>query len=558
MRCSGVPDATPTTGPDFDTDIVIVGLGPTGATAANLLGARGVRVLVLERDMDIYPRQRAIAADEDALRIWQAAGLLDPILRGMSTHVRMHFHHRNRIFLSCDLRGRGHQGVPALCFFHQPAMEQVLREGLQRFAGRVELRAGHALVSIEQDEAGVTLGIRGGQAGDRRVRARFLIGCDGGSSDTRKLLGIALPGSSVDEPWIDIQARTSVPHDPAAPVDFHFIADPARPGAECTAPMGHRRWEFRLHRGEDPDRMNTPTGIRALLATRGVDSEAVEILKSWVYVFHVRQAERWKQGRAFLCGDAAHLMPPYAGQGMSSGIRDVGNLCWKIAAVIHGNASPSLLDSYESERRPNLRTATRFSRLVGAIVTVESPLLAACRDLACRILVRLPWIGRRIRDFHIKPDWISGPGMLTRRRSFRSPAGRLVWQPWIVTATGARSRLDDVLGPDWTFLSWRERTVPERLVRLGVREIVVHERQRGWRGLGEGEIVDIEDRLRLQFRRHRARGMLVRPDRFIYGSDRDDLAMEEFTRLSDLIPPMTGEMPAACSRRHPDPLRNPG
>ena len=525
----------------FDYDVVIVGLGPTGATAANLLGSRGIRTLVVERDAAIYPRQRAIAIDEDALRVWQRVGLLEPLMADMSTDVTIHLHNRNRIFLSCDLNGRGRQGVPGMCFFHQPLLERTLRDGLAACPA-VELRTGHELVSIDQDDAGVTLGLRADGLPPRPVRARYLIGCDGGASSTRKLLGIALRGRSIAEPWLDVQARARFPHDPAARLDFNFIADPERPGADCYASSGYHRWEFRLRHDEDPDAANTPEGIRRLLAVRGVDADAVDILASWVYVFHVRQADRWKLGRAFLCGDAAHIMPPFAGQGISSGIRDVGNLCWKIAAVVQGTAAASLLDTYESERRPNVMAMTRLSLRVGAIVTMQNRALAACRDLACRVAARLPWLGGYIGGFRMKPDWISGPGMLTRSRSLRSPAGHLVWQPWVVPATGYRRRLDDLLGPGWTYLSWRRPNMPAHLGELGVRELVVHERRRGWHGLAGNEVVDIDDELRRQFGRHRARGLLIRPDRFIYGSDRDDLAIDGFTTLSASVAvPRTAE-----------------
>ncbi len=512
----------------YDADVVVVGLGPTGATAANLLAARGLRILVVEREMAIYPRQRAIAIDEDALRIWQGIGLLEPLITHMSTQVTLHFHHRDRIFLSCDLRGGGRQGLPGMCFFHQPQVEQVLRDGLARWAQRVELRDGHELVSMEQDEHGVTAGIRasgaGGAAAVRRVRARYLLGCDGGSSTTRKLLGIALSGRSIAEPWIDIQARARVPHDASGHLDFNYIADPERPGVDCYASMGQHRWEFRLHRDEDPDAAQTPDGLRALLASRGVDADQIEILRSWAYVFHVRQADRWQRGRAFLCGDAAHIMPPFAGQGVSSGVRDVGNLCWKLAAVVHG-APASLLDSYERERRPNVAALTRLSLRIGALVMVQSPFLAVCRNIACRVAVRLPWLGSRIRDFRIKPDWVCGPGLLAATRSWRSPAGLLLWQPWVVPASGYRRRLDDLLGPGWAYLSWRRPNMPAHLREAGVRGLVAHEAGRSWRGLADDEFIDIEGRLRAQFRRHRARGMLIRPDRFIYGSDRDDLVL---------------------------------
>ena len=506
----------------MQTDVIVVGLGPTGATAANLLASLGLRTLVVERDQTLYPRQRAIAIDEDALRIWQGIGLLEPMLSHMHSRVTLHLHHRNRIFLSCDLDGRGRQGLPGTCFFHQPWMEQTLRDRLTGpLAPLVQIHAGDELMGIDQDADGVTARLRRRSGQERQVRARYLLGCDGGSSTTRKLLGAALLGHSLDEPWIDIQARALTVPDPAARLDFNFIADPDRPAAEGYAGAGLYRWEFRLRRDEDPQSANTPAGIASLLASRGVDAGALEILQSWVYVFHVRQAERWQQGRVFLCGDAAHIMPPFTGQGISSGIRDVGNLCWKLAAVLRGDSHPALLRSYESERRPHVAAVTRFSSRVGRLVMVQNPALARSRDIACRVAVRLPWIGPRIRSYRIKPEWISGPGWFAPRHQRQDAAGTLLWQPWVVPANGTRCRLDDLLGPGWSYLSWREPRMPAQLRERHVREWLVHQRARSWHGLAENAFVDIEDRLRLLFRRHRARGLLIRPDRFIYGSDRD-------------------------------------
>ncbi len=498
----------------------MVGRGPPGATAANLLGACGIRTLVLDRAASIDTRQRAIAIDEDALRVWQQVGLLEPMLAHMHRRITLHLHHRDRIFLSCDLDGRGRQGLPGTCFFHQPWMEQTLRDGL---GASVTIHAGVELVSRAPGPARGPVGLREPDGAVRSVRAAYLLGCDGGSSTTRKLLGIGFAGRSIEEPWIDIQARAAATPDPAGRLDFNFIADPSRPGAECLAGAGLRRWEFRLRRDEDPAATNTPAGIARLLAGRGVDAGALEILHSWVYVFHLRQAERWQQGRAFLCGDAAHVMPPFTGQGVSSGVRDVGNLCWKLAAVLRDTAPAALLQTYESERRPHVARLTRFSQRIGALVMLQSPTLAVGRDLACRLAARLPWLGTRIRHYRIKPEWTCGPGCFSPRRAWRSPAGRLLWQPWVVPQSGTRRRLDDVLGVGWTYLSWRRRTMPAALGEAGVREWLVHPRTRSWHGLAADELVDIEDRLRVLFRRHRARGLLVRPDRFLYGCDRDDL-----------------------------------
>jgi len=540
--------------------VIVVGCGPTGAVAANLLGLWGLRTLVVERETTPFAHTRAIAIDEDGLRVLQSVGLLEAALADMRTAIDLRFEHRGRVFLRFSLRGRARQGLPGTAFFHQPRLEQVLRDGLARFAPHVRIASGCTLVGIEQDSGGVTALIA--EAGQtRRVRARFLLGCDGGSSTTRRLLGIRLLGRTLPEPWIDIQARTGRPEPADTVLGFTYVAEPARPAVDCASPLGHHRWEFRLAPGETPGEALTPDGVRRLLATRGVDARRIEIVQSWSYLFHAREAERWQASRVFLCGDAAHLMPPYAGQGLSSGLRDVASLCWKLAAVARG-APRALLASYQSERQPNLRRLTRLSLLIGAIVGVRNPALAGLRDMALRLAAGLPGARRWIADYRIKPDWICGPGLLARRRHRRSPAGHLLWQPR-VRAAGGDLRLDEAIGPGWAFLSWQRPRMPRALRQTGLlREIVVQPRAGGPAACPEPclgpppaadcqRVVDIEDRLRRQFRRHRVRAVLVRPDRFIYGGDRDrldDPLLLAVLRAAPRAPEREGDGPGLTSR----------
>ncbi|MGB3371369.1 MAG: FAD-dependent monooxygenase, partial [Rhodococcus sp. (in: high G+C Gram-positive bacteria)] len=193
---------------DMDVDVVIIGLGPTGATAANLLGQRGITTAVIERDISIYPRQRAIASDEDAHRVWQGLGLFDEMLATMSADVRVHFKHGDKTFLSMFSAESRDQGVPGMAYYHQPELERVLREGITRFP-TVTVRSGFDAVGLSQDADSVTITLRpvDGGGDDQLIRSRYVIAADGGSSSIRKLLGIALPGKHIEEPWFDIQLR---------------------------------------------------------------------------------------------------------------------------------------------------------------------------------------------------------------------------------------------------------------------------------------------------------------------------------------------------------------
>lgn len=524
-------------------DVIVIGYGPCGASAANLLGARGIKTLVLERDEAVYPRQRAIAIDEDALRVWQSVGLVDELVADMDRDIRFHCESRGRRFLSMNMSFGGKQCLPRLAFFHQPFMEQSLRNGVKRFSSHVEIKTRHEMTSVSQDANGVTVFAKvlnddGTDSGvTTSFRSKFLLGCDGGSSPTRKSVGITLPGYSIEEPWLDVQALALHPRRHEAPMDFTFFCNPERSGVDCAGLDGYHRWEFRLNKGENPEQMDTMDGIRKLLAVRNIDADKVTIVKHWLYTFHIRQADQWRKNRVFLCGDAAHIMPPFAGQGISSAVRDVGNLVWKLAAVLKGNASDAILDTYESERRKNVADLTKLSLMYGDLVMLQSRWLVPIRDHGIRLLSKMPFIGPAIRENRFKPEYrLGSPGLLSKKRSWKSPAGRFVWQPWVIVNTGYRERLDELLGHGWAWISWGTSSFPEHLKGLGVKELIVRDRDASWKKMRENEIVDIDGELQRMFRKHRAKGVLVRPDRFIYGSDRDDLAVTEFKSLRLDVP----------------------
>ena len=439
---------------DVDVDVVIIGLGPTGATAANLLGQRGITTAVIERDISIYPRQRAIASDEDAHRVWQGLGLFDDMLATMSADVRVHFKHGGKTFLSMFSAESRDQGVPGMAYYHQPELERVLREGIARFPS-VTVTSGFEAVDLSQDADSVTITLRPVEGGgdDQLIRSRYVIAADGGSSAIRKLLGIALPGKHIEEPWFDIQLRAWYDLPADAPLDFTFISDPRRPGVDCPCPMGYHRVEYRVNKGETVEQLQTEAGLRGLLAERGIDYDQVEIFRSWGYTFHIRQAERWSKGRVFLAGDAAHIMPPFAGQGVSSGVRDAANLCWKLDAVLNGSADAELLQTYESERRLNVEQLTNFSLRIGRIVMLENEAAARVRDGLFVAASKVSGVSRLLAGNGLKPLYKLGTkgGFFGIAPLRRSPRGTFIKQPWVVGSDLTPVRLDVVLDNKWTW-----------------------------------------------------------------------------------------------------------
>ncbi|MFI8565465.1 FAD-dependent monooxygenase [Rhodococcus sp. NPDC078407] len=525
------------TSPALDVDVVIIGFGPTGATAANLLGQRGIRAAIVERDISIYPRQRAIASDEDAHRVWQGLGLFDEMLATMSSDVRVHFKNGDRTFLSMTSSQSHGQGVPGMCYYHQPELERVLRQGIERFP-TVTVMPGYDAIDLTQDEESATVTLRPADGGPyRQITGRYVIACDGGSSSIRKLLEISLPGKHIEEPWFDIQLRAWYDLPVDAPLDFTFISNPHRPGVDCPCPMGYHRVEFRVNKGETVEQLQTEEGLRGLLAERGIDYDQVEIYRSWGYTFHIRQAEQWSKGRVFLAGDAAHIMPPFAGQGVSSGVRDVANLCWKLDAVLNAQADPGLLDTYEPERRPNVIKLTAFSLRIGKLVMLGNPAAVRLRDNVIRAAMKAPALGRLITTNGLKPRYELGTkgGFFAPTARLRSPRGTFVRQPWVVGSDLAPVRLDTILDNSWTWIGFPSAPIPRQLAEAGVREVKLEYASAvATHNVQPGHYVDSEGVVARQMRKSRANGLLVRPDRFIYGSDRD-ITADDYQRVASAV-----------------------
>ncbi|PNG95677.1 bifunctional 3-(3-hydroxy-phenyl)propionate/3-hydroxycinnamic acid hydroxylase [Streptomyces malaysiensis] len=492
-------------------DVAVIGYGPTGVTAANLLGAMGLRVVVLERDAEVFTRARAISTDEEVVRIWQRVGLAERLKRDMLTERPVHFVDANgRAFLSAHPTPRGH-GHPPQLFIHQPALERVLRAGVTRYPG-VEVLLRHECLRLRQDAEGVEL-TAVETAGDtvHRLRAAYAIAADGGSSLVRAQLNIGYEGRTYEDRWvvIDTKVRKAWPgHD-----TLRFHCDPARPAVDCPTPLGHHRWEFPILPGDDERRLTTEEAVYRLLSRYGIGPDDVEVERATVYSHHVRFASRFRAGRVFLAGDAAHAMPPWIGQGMAAGVRDVANLCWKLDAVLRGELPQTALDSYEAERKPHVKEVTRRAVFVGRLITERRPPVTRLRDGALRALDRVPGLGDRLQDSHWIPAARYGAGLLARDRTKAS--GHQLPQPWVTGPDGIRVRLDDALGGRWLLLHARTATPQPAWDRRGVRSLTVT--PAGARP-AEGTLVDSDGVLLPWMAGHRAATLALRPDAYVYAA----------------------------------------
>ena len=413
-----------------DCDVLIAGGGPVGVTLALLLAQRGVRVIVAEKEQAIYPLPRAAHLDHEAMRILQEAGVADAVMATSRQTGRYEFRNADGeillLFEGSDRIGPG--GWPGANMIHQPSVEAALRSRLEGQAS-AQLRTCWDLKSFAQDDDGIIATLDTPE-GAQQVSARYLIGADGARSPVREACGIAFDDLDFEEPWLVIDTLVD---DPARlPTANLQICDPARPTTCVLMGEGRHRWEFMIKPGEDAAEVASDASIVRLLEPWQVEG-AVRLERKAVYTFRARIAAQWRQGRVLLAGDAAHQTPPFAGQGLCSGLRDAANLAWKLAAVVRDGAPDCLLDSYQPEREPNLRATIQMAIMMGRTVCLTDPQAAAERDRQ----------------------------MLAARAAGQSPDGNLAYPPLdtgmiMAGSAGAGSyfpqllagsqRLDDVLG----------------------------------------------------------------------------------------------------------------
>jgi 3-(3-hydroxy-phenyl)propionate hydroxylase len=507
----------------LDAEVAIIGYGPVGVTAANLLGRLGIRTVVIERDADVYRRARAISTDEEIIRIWQSIGLGERLKADMLSDRPIDFigvDGRPIIRLALQPRGNGH---PTQLFIYQPAVERVLRDGASRFDD-VTVLLGHECTDLVQDADGVTLSAQAADGAPVRVRATYAIAADGGSSPTRTRLGVGFDGRTYEDRWLVIDTKVIRPWPEVDRLRFH--CNPRRPAVDCPTPLGHHRWEFPVLPGDDEHRLVRHEAIRELLADQRIDPANVEILRAVVYSHHIRFASQWRVGRVFLAGDAAHVMPPWIGEGMASGVRDAANLSWKLAAVLRGEMPDAVLDSYEVERAPHVRRLTNAAVNFGRIITERRRTVTTIRDPLVRAAMRIPSIGGFVRSGAWFPDARVTGGLLERRpRSRNDAVGWQVPQPLVVGAHGESLLLDDALPAGWVVVVRAGAPAPEGI--------------RGWRAAGvpvvellppgasprPRAIVDTHGVLTAWLAARRATAVALRPDRYVYAAAGGDRAL---------------------------------
>ncbi|MEU8686568.1 bifunctional 3-(3-hydroxy-phenyl)propionate/3-hydroxycinnamic acid hydroxylase [Streptomyces sp. NPDC048611] len=506
-------------------DVLVIGAGPVGLTTAIQLGARGRRVGLVDRWPHPYPLPRAVVFDHEVARILASLGLADAL--PAFSEPAADYEWRNgdgETLLRLAFEDTGHSGWPAMNIFTQPQLEGALEAQARRTPG-VEVLRGWEATDLAEDASGVALTVaesagdepvlRSGVRTHRTLRARYVVGCDGANSFVRSRMTTTMTDRGFQHDWLVLDV---LPHE----ADRVFtprnlqVCDPLRPTTAVSGGPGRRRWEFMLLPGESSTEFGSAENAWRLLAAWGLHPGNATLERHTVYTFRARWAENWREGRLFLAGDAAHQMPPFAGQGMCSGIRDAANLTWKLDLVLRGEAGENLLDTYTTERSQHLRHAIELSVFLGGIICEPDPTAAALRDarmLADRKAGRDP-----LADM---PPQILTTGLLKQGTDGtpQAPAGQLGGQGR-VRFRGRTGLFDQSVGTGFALLGAEDpRAVLDDETlgwceRLGIRLLRVTSDPAA---NGPADVVDLDGTYRSHLERCGQGALLLRPDHYIFG-----------------------------------------
>lgn len=436
-------------------------MGPVGLSMANLLGKRGISVALIDKEKEPLPFPRAIHGDDETLRIFQAMGLEKEVMSIIASFSHMQMVDAGGKILTEIILDNGSRpyAFPTDYWFFQPELEKVLENGLTRFPNVQVLRGWEGVAYHEKEDA-IQVEMLSSQSGNsRRIYTSWLVGCDGGRSWVRSLMKAEIRSLGFSQSWVVIDGKVPEEQLASLPDKHQQICDPNRPATYVPGVGNHRRWEFMLKKEEvHLPRPHLEKLSLSLLASH-TSIEELEILRITSYVYHSLIAKKWRQGRIFMAGDAAHQMPPFLGQGMCSGIRDAENLSWKLAEVIQGRQSESLLATYQQERYAHTMELTRGAVTLGKLIQSQNRIIAGIRNwIFTNILSNSAILAVVQQKINHKIPFKKG---FLGKKSHLS--GQLFPQFDLHNlADGQTLKSDDLIGNGWTVLSMIAMDVSEK------------------------------------------------------------------------------------------------
>ena len=431
------------------TSILIAGAGPVGLVLAHHLARVGVNTIVLEQAAELSDEPRAVGLDPESLRSLQGLDLMEALAGEIMFGVTGDYlNGAGELLFEIQDDSVGPLGYPNLNGFNQPGLVRILAAELARY-DCAQLLFQHELQEFSQSDAGVQVQVKDASGALVEFEADYLVGCDGGRSAVRAQLGIKMQGESNPQPWLVIDTREKN-YDGRRKV--RFFCDPARPGMFIQTPHSNRRWEWMLLPGEEREPFLEDATIHKLIAPY-VNVDEIDIYRRRVYDFHAIIADRWQDGRVFLAGDAAHMTPPFAGQGLNSGFRDAANLAWKLAAVTNWGAPATLLENYQRERWDHAQQLINMAVQLGNDIQPTDPAKAAERDAGFAALREMPGAMDDFQNglFKALADRFFVEGAAVNIAGDEL-SGRMLLQPEVSTLSGQTGRLDEFLGSGFSII----------------------------------------------------------------------------------------------------------
>lgn len=483
-------------------DVAVVGYGPTGAMAAGLLGRLGLNVIVFDEQTTVYDKPRAISLDHEIARLFQQLGIWDKIEPFTEPFTDSVYFGVNGDMIKCMSTVPPPYPLahwPSMVF-SQPALERVLRDHIEQLPN-IEVRLGKRVLGVEQNRDQVDLFLGKDQA---RVTAKYVIACDGASSTIRSQLELPLIDLDFDEAWLVIDVLVNDQGKKKLPRTSVQYCHPDRPSSYLICPGNHRRWELAINPGEDPAALATAKGAWRMLRPWLCEKDGT-LWRQASYRFHALVAQDWQRGRVFIAGDAAHQQPPFLGQGMCQGLRDVANLTWKLAAVLHGKAQVGLLESYGPERRGHVIALTNRIKHIGQLIGERNLEQALSRDQ--HLLREANGVVKPTPRQDVQPPL--GDGLLYGPAG--AARGTLFPQPWLRPDNGVQVRMDDLFGYGWRLVS-KVTTLPQDLYDMsrGLGLTLI--------SLGSAPALEVDAILSHWFAKYQVAYAVVRPDHYVYGA----------------------------------------
>lgn len=504
-------------------DVVQIGYGPVGQVLAAQLGKRGRTVAVYERHPSLYALPRAGHFDHEIMRIFQSMGCAEEI--EVDAFPATKYQWRNaegELLISFDWDQVGVSGWMSDYLMYQPHIENAIHRAVDNCPS-VSINHGWEATDIDLLDDHVQVTFEQPSTGERRtVKARYLVGADGANSFVRRHLDLPWTDLGFNESWVVLDFKQK------RPLEFEFdngqICDPKRPLCLFQLGKSHRRFEYMVMPGESRDELLTPEHAWKVIEP-WITQDDAQLIRQVIYTFKSGLAGRWSQGRAFLVGDAAHLMPPFLGQGMCSGVRDAMNLAWKLDLVLSGKVGPELLESYEPERSPHIKEIIDLAVQVGNISCMVDPEEVARRDKA-------------FRDGDVPPPPpfpILRAGLIDTAADAHPVSGQLGPQGQLELG-GVCKRSDDIHGTGWQMIcdfdayEVLDESSFRLLEQLSIQ--VVRPLAKSPDADGQGSVIDLNGSYRDYFSKNQVRAVIVRPDFYVFGGVSDACALNTlFARL---------------------------